>query len=46
MYSGTLDTFEQNEITPTIGREYFGLQIRDLLKWDDQHMKDLAYASE
>jgi hypothetical protein len=46
VYSGTLDRFEQNEITPVIGREYFGLQIRDLLAWDDQHLKDLAVTSE
>ncbi|KAI0153905.1 hypothetical protein BJ166DRAFT_370261 [Pestalotiopsis sp. NC0098] len=42
VYSGTLDGFEQNDITPVIGREYYGLQIRDLLAWDDQHIKDLA----
>ncbi|KAK7985177.1 TfdA family Taurine catabolism dioxygenase TauD, partial [Apiospora saccharicola] len=42
VYSGTLDEFEQNDLTPVIGREFYGLQIRDLLKWDDQHMKDLA----
>ncbi|KAK8122180.1 TfdA family taurine catabolism dioxygenase [Apiospora sp. TS-2023a] len=42
VYSGTLYEFEQNDLTPVIGREFYGLQIRDLLKWDDQHMKDLA----
>ncbi|ORY68385.1 TfdA family taurine catabolism dioxygenase TauD [Pseudomassariella vexata] len=41
-YAGTLDDFRQNDITPVIGREYFGLQIRDLLAWDDQLVKDLA----
>lgn len=46
VYSGTLDGFEQNDITPVIGREYYGLQIRDLLAWDDQHIKDLAVTSE
>lgn len=45
VYSGTLDEFEQNDLTPVIGREFYGLQIRDLLKWDDQHMKDLAATS-
>lgn len=42
VYSGSLDSFEQNDITPAIGTEFFGLQIRDLLKWDDQLVKDLA----
>ncbi|KAI0480747.1 TfdA family taurine catabolism dioxygenase TauD [Xylariaceae sp. FL0804] len=42
VYSGSLDRFEQNDLTPVIGREYYGLQIRDLLKWDDQAVKDLA----
>ncbi|KAI1633092.1 TfdA family taurine catabolism dioxygenase TauD [Biscogniauxia mediterranea] len=42
VYSGALDSFEQNDLTPAIGREYYGLQIRDLLKWDDQAVKDLA----
>jgi hypothetical protein len=46
VYSGTLDRFKQNDITPVIGREYFGLQVRDLLAWDDQHIKDLASTSE
>lgn len=46
VYSGTLDEFEQNDLTPVIGREFYGLQIRDLLKWDDQHMKDLAATSK
>lgn len=42
VYSGTLDDFTQNDLTPVIGREYYGLQVRDLLAWDDQHIKDLA----
>jgi hypothetical protein len=46
VYSGTLDRFEQNDLTPVIGREYYGLQIRDLLAWDDQHLRDLAVTSE
>lgn len=46
VYSGTLDSFKQNDITPVIGREYYGLQVRDLLAWDDQHIKDLAATSE
>lgn len=42
VYSGSLDKFEQNDITPVIGREYYGLQIRDLLAWDDVAIRDLA----
>jgi alpha-ketoglutarate-dependent taurine dioxygenase len=41
-YTGSLDSFKQADITPVIGREYFGLQIRDLLKWDDRMIQDLA----
>ncbi|KAJ1329266.1 sulfonate dioxygenase [Microdochium nivale] len=42
VYSGSLDRFEQNDLTPVIGREYYGLQIRDLLAWDDVAIRDLA----
>lgn len=41
-YTGSLDEFTQAEVTPVIGREYEGLQIRDLLKWDDRMIRDLA----
>lgn len=41
-YTGTLDGFQQADITPVIGREFHGLQIRDLLKWDDSKIRDLA----
>ncbi|KAI8628786.1 TfdA family taurine catabolism dioxygenase TauD [Xylariaceae sp. FL1651] len=41
-YSGSLDDFKQSDLTPVIGREFYGLQIRDLLKWDDQAIRDLA----
>ncbi|KAK0391588.1 hypothetical protein NLU13_1088 [Sarocladium strictum] len=41
-YTGSLDRFTQADITPVIGREYEGLQIRDLLKWDDVMIRDLA----
>ncbi|CAJ2509733.1 Uu.00g056330.m01.CDS01 [Anthostomella pinea] len=40
--SGSLGNFEQNDITPVIGTEFYGLQIRDLLQWKDQAVKDLA----
>ncbi|KAI1331112.1 TfdA family taurine catabolism dioxygenase TauD [Xylariaceae sp. FL0255] len=42
VYSGSLDLFEQNDLTPVIGREFYGLQVRDLLQWEDQTVKDLA----
>ncbi|KAH9909654.1 TfdA family taurine catabolism dioxygenase TauD [Xylariomycetidae sp. FL2044] len=42
VYSGSLDAFTQNDLTPVIGREYYGLQIRDLLDWDDRAIRDLA----
>ncbi|CAG1976831.1 unnamed protein product [Fusarium graminearum] len=41
-YSGSLDNYSQLDVTPVIGREFNGLQIRDLLKWDDVHIRDLA----
>jgi alpha-ketoglutarate-dependent taurine dioxygenase len=41
-YTGSLDDFTQADLTPVIGREYEGLQIRDLLKWDDRMIRDLA----
>ncbi|KAI1263963.1 TfdA family taurine catabolism dioxygenase TauD [Xylariaceae sp. FL1019] len=42
VYSGSLDVFEYNDLTPAIGREFCGLQIRDLLQWEDERVKDLA----
>ncbi|KAI1069324.1 hypothetical protein LB507_008790 [Fusarium sp. FIESC RH6] len=41
-YTGSLDNYSQFDVTPVIGREFNGLQIRDLLKWDDIHIRDLA----
>ncbi|KAH7264907.1 peptidase family M1-domain-containing protein [Fusarium redolens] len=41
-YTGSLDDIPQLDVTPVIGREYNGLQIRDLLKWDERHIRDLA----
>ncbi|RGP77469.1 aminopeptidase [Fusarium longipes] len=41
-YTGSLDNYSQFDVTPVIGREFNGLQIRDLLKWDDVHIRDLA----
>lgn len=45
-YSGTLDNFTHQDVTPVIGREYEGLQVRDLLKWGDDMIRDLAVTSE
>lgn len=42
VYTGSLDSYEQADVTPVIGREYSGIQIRDLLKGDDALVKDLA----
>lgn len=41
-YTGTLDSFQQFDVTPVIGREYSGLHLRDLLKGSDEQMRDLA----
>lgn len=46
VYSGTLDNYKNADITPVIGREYEGLQVVDLLKADDQVIKDLAVTSK
>lgn len=45
-YTGTLDSFKSQDLTPVIGREYEGLQVRDLLKWGDELIRDLAATSE
>ncbi|ROW04919.1 hypothetical protein VPNG_07013 [Cytospora leucostoma] len=41
-YTGSLDSFKSQDLTPVIGREYEGLQVRDLLKWGDERIRDLA----
>lgn len=45
-YAGTLDSFKNQDLTPVIGREYEGLQVKDLLKWGDDMIRDLAVTSE
>jgi hypothetical protein len=45
IYSGSLDSFKHQDSTPVIGREYEGLQVRDLLKWGDEMIRDLAITS-
>ena len=44
IYSGTLDKYQNRDLTPIIGREFNGLQVRDLLNSSDrrQRIKDLA----
>ncbi|XPS81293.1 hypothetical protein M3J09_013231 [Ascochyta lentis] len=42
VYSGSLDSFKHQDSTPVIGREFEGLQVRDLLKWGDEMIRDLA----
>ena len=46
-YSGLLDSYTQQDLTPVIGREYKGLQVADILKAEnsDQIIKDLAVTS-
>ena len=44
-YSGSLDGFKHQDLTPVIGREYEGLQVTDLLKWGDERIRDLAVTS-
>jgi hypothetical protein len=42
VYSGSLDTFAHQDVTPSIGREFEGLQVTDLLRWGDDMIRDLA----
>ncbi|KZM19976.1 uncharacterized protein EKO05_0003390 [Ascochyta rabiei] len=42
VYSGSLDGFKHQDATPVIGREFEGLQVKDLLKRGDDMIRDLA----
>ena len=46
-YSGSLDSYKYHDSTPVIGREFQGLQVKDLLQASnsDQLIKDLAVIS-
>lgn len=46
-YTGSLDSYFHNDLTPVIGTQYEGLQIADILKSEqcDQLLKDLAVTS-
>jgi hypothetical protein len=47
-YSGSLDSYERNDSTPTIGREFTDLKIRELLSSADADtlIRDLAVTGE
>jgi hypothetical protein len=40
-YSGSLDSYEQFDVTSVIGREFPGLQLHEILH-DDTKIRDLA----
>jgi hypothetical protein len=40
--SGLLESYDYIDITPVIGREFSGLQVTELLKGDEQLIRDLA----
>jgi hypothetical protein len=43
--SGLLNKFQQQDLTPIIGREFEGLQVTDLLNGSDESIRDLAIIS-
>jgi hypothetical protein len=47
-YSGSLDAYDQNDSTPSIGREIPGLQIKKLLSSADSDtlIRDLAISGK
>ncbi len=45
-YSGSLDRYTSNDLTPVIGREFLDLQIVDLLNSQDDMIRDLAVTSK
>ena len=44
--SGSLDKYEHSDLTPVIGREFNGVQVKDFLDGDEQLIKDLAVTSK
>ncbi|KAL2061445.1 hypothetical protein VTL71DRAFT_7718 [Oculimacula yallundae] len=40
--SGALDKYKYQDLTPIIGREYEGVQVKELLKAGDELIRDLA----
>jgi hypothetical protein len=47
-YSGLLDSYQNSDLTPVIGREYYGLQVADLLaaKNGDALIRDIAVTGQ
>lgn len=46
VYSGSLDNYKYQDLTPVIGREFEGLQVTDLLQASDAVIKDLAVTGQ
>lgn len=44
--SGSLNSFTYRDLTPVIGREFEGLQAKELLRADGQLIRDLAVTSQ
>lgn len=44
-YSGLLEKYQYQDVTPVIGREFEGLQVTDLLNGSDETVRDLAALS-
>jgi hypothetical protein len=44
-YAGSLEKYTYADVTPVIGRQFEDLQVRELLKADDQVYRDLALTS-
>ena len=44
-YSGELEKYTHNDLTPVIGREFEDIQVTDLLAGSDQLIRDLAVTS-
>jgi hypothetical protein len=47
-YSGLLDSYRSSDLTPVIGREYYGLQVVDVLaaKNSSAMIKDIAVTGQ
>lgn len=47
-YSGLLDLYQSSDLTPVIGREYYGLQVADVLaaKNSDALIRDIAVTGQ
>lgn len=44
--SGSLEGYKHFDLTPVIGREFEGLQVIELLKADEQLLRDLAITGQ